>query len=238
MTEIKIVGVVGGWEVDAADIIHQVDLAKGDIELFIDSPGGSVIDGYSIFNALKSYQNGKVYAKISAVAASIASYIAMAAQEIEVEENSIFMIHNAWLPAMGDHRELRKVADIGEALTNIISLAYSSKTNKDIKTIRKMMDEETHFFGKEIVEAGFANKVATSTDDGSMDKAAAYALMSEKLKSCNNSIYKHANEIDLSAAAKLVLPKAKNKEEKRDKKVALSAKSLRDIQIFEREVIV
>ena len=234
MTEIKIAGTVGSWELDPADIVAQINSAKDDIELFIDSPGGVVVGGYSIYNALKSYQNGKVYAKIDAVAASIASYIAMVAEEIEVQENSIFMIHNAWLPAMGDHRELRKVADIAEALTNIIALAYNSKTGEDIKVIQKMMDEESYFFGKEIVDAGFADRVSTSKDN-SIDKAAAYALMSEKLKSCNNSIYKHANEIDLSAAAKLVLPKAKNKE---DKKAVLSAKSLRDIQIFEREVLV
>ena len=234
MTEIKIVGEVGSWELDPADIVAQVNSANDDIELFIDSPGGVVVGGYSIYNALKSYQNGKVFAKIDAVAASIASYIAMAAEEIEVQENSIFMIHNAWLPAIGDHRELRKVADIGEALTNIIASAYNSKTGKDIKVIQKLMDDESYFFGKEIVDMGFANRVSTSKDD-SIDKAAAYALMSEKLKSCNNSIYKHANDVDLSAVAKLVLPKKESKEEK---KVALSAKSLRDIQIFEREVLV
>ena len=232
MTEIKIVGEIGSWEADPVDIISQINSAKDDIELFIDSPGGVVIDGYSIYNALKSYKNGTVYAKISAVAASIASYITMAAREIEVQENSIFMIHNAWLPAIGDFRELRKAADISEALTNIIAASYSAKTNTEIKAIQKMMNEESYFFGKEIVDAGFADKISSTKSD--IDKAAAFALMSEKLKSCNNSIYKHANEIDLSAAAKLVSPRAVNKEAK---KVGLSAKQLRDIQIFEREVI-
>ncbi len=228
MTKIEISGVIGGWEVDPAEIVSEIRSATGDIELFIDSPGGSVISGFSIFNALKDYKKGEVFAKISAVGASIASYIVMAAKHVQVYSNTVFMIHNAWIPTVGDFKKLREAADISEALSNIIAKAYVEKTAINEKDIKTLMNNESFFYGSEIVDKGFADEMVKI--DEQTPKAEAFGLAHEKLKACNNAIIKHTDKLEFEAVAKLIeWPKKK-------KTMTLSAKQLRDIQIYEREV--
>jgi ATP-dependent Clp protease protease subunit len=116
MQQIKINGEIG-FEVLAGDIEEVLNNANGDIELLIDSPGGSVFEGVTIFNLLRDYNKGKITATINGVAASMASYIAMVADELKVYDNSTFMIHNAWGITIGDYRDMQKTAEILQGLT-------------------------------------------------------------------------------------------------------------------------
>ena len=85
--------------------------AGGDVTIHLDSPGGSVTDGLSIYNALMGY-DGKVTVHVDTLSASIASVMMCAADHVIVNSNAKVMIHRAWSVAMGDCREFRQLADI------------------------------------------------------------------------------------------------------------------------------
>lgn len=108
--KISIRGIIG-FDVTAQDIREQFKTAAGeDVILEINSPGGDLLDGIDIYNQIKQYE-GKVTAHIFGMAASAASYLAVAADSIRAEDNSVFMIHNAWLIAIGDYKEMQKVGE-------------------------------------------------------------------------------------------------------------------------------
>jgi len=228
MNEIVIDGVIGGWDVDAKDIIDQLNSMSGDVTVKLNSVGGSVIEGISIFNAFKAYSKGKVTVEITAVAASIASYIALSADYIKAYDNAVYMIHNASLPVYGDYRELRKGADISEGLTSIIAKAYIAKTAIPETEIRALMEAETFYYGTEMVDAGFADEIIKT--DTNSTKAEAMSLTLENIKACNNAIYEHKEEVDVEAVAQL-LNIDKKEEKKEEKKVAGLEAKQRDIQI-------
>ena len=151
---------IGNFGVDAKSFINEIKQIPNDtsVLLRINSPGGSVIDGLAIYDAI-SRMPQKVTARIEGIAASMASVIALAADEVIMSENSLYMIHNVWGGEVGDSDDLRKAADLmdkmGERLINI----YVSKTGQSEEQIRSWMDEETWFNSLEAQEAGFINLV-------------------------------------------------------------------------------
>ena len=202
MDEIILDGVIGGWEIDSRDVISQLNQCSGDVTVKINSIGGSVWHGISIFNAFKEYNKGKINVIITGIAASIASYIALAGDNIKAYDNATYMIHNASIYTFGDHRELRKSADIAENCTKLISNAYISRTSMSDKVIRKLMDEETFYFGSQMLEAGFVDEIIST--ESSLDEAQAKAIAIEGLKACNNAIQENENNLSLEAVAKLL----------------------------------
>ena len=159
MKKINIDGPIG-WSVTADDIKQQIDSAgEGEeLEITISSSGGFVFDGIQIYNAILNH-TGKTVAIINGQAASIASYIAMATDDLLVSDNSVFMIHNASALGWGDYRAMQKMSDVLNGLTDIIGKAYINKTGKSKNNIRGQMDDETWLFGEEIKDQGFADKV-------------------------------------------------------------------------------
>ena len=101
---IKIDGEIG-WDIKAREIKGQLEESTGDITIEISSPGGSVYQGVSIFNAIKQYNKGTVTTVITSLAASMASYIAIAGDTIKAYDNAVYMIHNASVFSWGDHIE-------------------------------------------------------------------------------------------------------------------------------------
>jgi ATP-dependent protease ClpP protease subunit len=111
--EISIYDEIGGWGVTANDFIASLESLGevSNIDLRISSPGGSIIEGNVIYNAIKRHPaNVTVY--IDGMAASMASVIAMAGDEIVMAENALLMIHNPWTVSIGDSEQLRKDADL------------------------------------------------------------------------------------------------------------------------------
>ena len=129
-----------------------------DLTVWIDSYGGSVFAGASIYNALKEH-DGKITVKIDGKAMSAASVIAMAGDEILMSPVAVMMIHNPLTGAYGDMRDLRKVADILDTVKDSIMNAYVLKTGKTREEISSMMDDETWMSANVAVKEGFANKV-------------------------------------------------------------------------------
>lgn len=173
MTTIHLEGIIG-FDVTLADIRQQLAAATGPVDLLIHSPGGNVYDGFAIYNALREYRRagGSVTATISGLAASMATYIAMAADSIAVEDNAVFMVHNPAMLAMGDHREMRKAAEILDSLAGVLGRAYQARIQRDA---RPEMDAETYLFGADIVAAGYADTVIPA-GDGAEDRVEALAL--------------------------------------------------------------
>lgn len=158
-------GIVG-WDITAADVRAALTAAGPEIALHINSPGGDVHEGVAIANALRQYRRdgGRVTGRITGIAASMASYIAMFADELEVEDNAIFMVHNPWSVAMGDYRTMEKAAGILAALRSLLARAYGRKRHHDEAAILADMDAESWYYGQEIVAAGYADALIPAGD--------------------------------------------------------------------------
>ena len=160
--DIYIYSEVGGFDVNAKSFIDELKAVKDkNIDVHINSLGGSVFDGLAIYNALKTHTK-KVTTKVEGIAASIASVIAMAGDQIEMAENSLFMIHNPFAMSGGDANELRKTADILDKIRNEIAGIYASKSNHDADHYINLMDVETWFNSDETLELGLVNGITQS----------------------------------------------------------------------------
>ena len=158
-TEVVIYDEIGQWGIDSKTFIDEIkEISTENVLLRINSPGGSVIDGLSIHDALKRMPQ-KVTAQIEGLAASIATIIALGADEVSMSQNSLFMIHNVWGGETGGAKDMRKAADLMDKMGDRLVNIYVSKTGKDESEIRNWMNEETWFTADEALEAGFINLV-------------------------------------------------------------------------------
>ena len=160
--EISIYDEIGFWGVSAASFAHDLKDCGNNIKqinLHIHSPGGDVFDGIAIYNLLKNHPaNVTVY--IDGLAASMASVIAMAGNEVIMPENAMMMIHKPWGIQGGDAEDMRKYADLLDKVENTLIPAYANKTGKTPEELAEMLSAETWLNGKECVEQGFADKLA------------------------------------------------------------------------------
>ena len=101
----------------------------------------------------------KVTSRIEGIAASMASVIALAADEVVMSENSLYMIHNVWGGEVGDSDDLRKAADLMDKMSDRLVNIYVSKTGKSEEQVRSWMDKETWFDSSEAFELGFINSI-------------------------------------------------------------------------------
>jgi len=148
-----------GSGVGAKDFITDLNgLDVDDIDLRINSLGGSVFEGNAIYNGLKAHK-AKVHVKIDGIAASIASVIAMAGDDIEIPENGMLMIHDPWTYAGGNADDFRAAAEMLDKIKVGITAAYRNKTGKDDKEIANLMTAETWMTAQEAVDMGFADTV-------------------------------------------------------------------------------
>jgi ATP-dependent Clp protease, protease subunit len=147
------------WGINAKDFIKDLDgIKSGTIHLRINSPGGSVFDGTTIFNALKQHKS-KVIVHIDGLAASISSIIAMAGDEIQMAKNAFFMIHEPWSMVIGSSEDMRKEADLLDKVRGTIANTYMDKSGKDESEILAYMEAETWFTADEAMEAGFIDSI-------------------------------------------------------------------------------
>lgn len=133
------------------------------IDLHINSPGGDVFDGITIYNLLKQHP-ATVTTYIDGLAASIASVIALAGDKVYMAENALFMIHNPWGFAMGDANDMRKTADLLDKIRGSMTTTYSSKTGKSDEEIIPLLDAETWMDAEEALAFGFVDEIADKMD--------------------------------------------------------------------------
>lgn len=156
--KIVLSGVVG-WDIDLQTVQNVIDNSNKDdtIEFYLNSGGGYIAEGVAILNYIRMFK-GRTIAKV-AFAASMMTQIALSCDEVQVFDNSIFMIHNAQGFVYGDYHEMRKKQKLLEGMNNMLSTIYAKKTKKDKKHILDLMDNETWIFGEEIIQEGFADKM-------------------------------------------------------------------------------
>lgn len=177
--EVKIYGEIGadGWFSEPADTENgEVSTLKdletvlkenrdaSVIDIYINSEGGSVFDGIAIYNMLKRHRAYKrVF--IEGFACSVASVIAMAGNSITMPKSSVMMIHNAWTVAMGNAKELRKIAEDLDQINLAIRQAYMSKAKIDEETLISLMDNESFLTAEECYEYGLCTKIDDTIDE-------------------------------------------------------------------------
>lgn len=188
MTVIKIEGEIG-WDITAREFSNKLNEATGDIEVHINSVGGSVYQGISMFNAMHSYSKGSVTTVNTAMAASMGSYLMLAGSTIKAYSNATYMIHNALAHGYGNHNDLRAAADKLEKLSNIIADMYAAKTGKHADEIRRMMDDETYLYGNEMLEHGFVDEIIDSA--AHLGKEKAINAINNQIVACSRSSKEH-----------------------------------------------
>jgi ATP-dependent Clp protease, protease subunit len=127
----------------------------------INSPGGDVFEGFAIYQALlrhKSY----VVVEIDALAASAASVIAMAGDEIRMADTSLMMVHDPWSFAVGNAAEFRETADLLDIVAGNIITAYARRPGVDRGAIKDAMSAETWYTASEALNAGLVDSVVES----------------------------------------------------------------------------
>ena len=160
--EVDLFDEIGGWGIYAKELKDELSNMIGnpteEVLVNINSPGGSVFEGIEIYNYLKGLPN-KVTVKINSLAASIATVIALGADELEISESAFFMIHNPWTMAGGEAEDLRKQADVLDQIRDVIVNIYKKKSNLSEDKLVELMNEETWLTGSQALEYGFADSL-------------------------------------------------------------------------------
>ena len=162
VAEVYIFNEIGAYGITAQDFISEMKEYKDTpVNLRINCIGGDVFDGMAMYNIIKK-REAKTTAYIEGIAASMGSVIALAADEVVMAENSLFMIHNAWGGAMGEAEDMRKTASVLEKISGEIASIYKRKTRLSLDRITDMMDEETWLNAEEAYELGFIDSISDS----------------------------------------------------------------------------
>ena len=176
-TDLYLTGDIG-FEISAKNFIaslHNIDTSQ--LVVHIDSLGGNVFDGISIYNALKDYA-GKKTAVIEGICASAASYILMAFDEVIAKPNSLLMIHNPLVENVsGNANELSKITNTLNELSDIYIKAYAERTHLPETEIKNLMDNETYFSAAKAKEKGFVDFI-----DGEQDISTDTLIANAKLR--------------------------------------------------------
>ncbi len=140
-----------------------------EIKIIINSPGGGTFEGVAIFNIIRDFARNHpavtIETYIQGMAASAASFIALAANSVDkknrivAEDNSAFMIHNAWGCICGNANDLEAEARLMRRVDAMMNGMYQSRTGKSEEDLRTLMDAETWYFGDEIKQAGFCDEI-------------------------------------------------------------------------------
>ncbi len=147
--------------VRALDVIDSITKlpSTGDIKVRINSPGGSLVEGVAIYNAFRG-AGRRVVVTVDAMAASAASIIAMAGDEIVMAEGATMMIHDPYAMVAGDSEALREYADVLDLQRDQMVSIYASRTGLSADEIKALLTAETYMSATEAVERGFATRVA------------------------------------------------------------------------------
>lgn len=181
--------------------LNKLPKSIKEIELRVNSPGGSVFDGVSIYQRLKDHP-AKVTAYVDGIAASIASVIIMAADEIVISDGGMIMIHRPMSGVFGNASEMERMIDILDKIESQMLSIYSKRTGLSRTELTKMLSDETWMTSEESVKLKFADKkfeakdtlqlVASAVESTSWFKnkpqmKSTDALVKDKLKQLTNS---------------------------------------------------
>lgn len=161
-SEILLYGIIGPSElgyISAMDVIETLAVVENkNIAIRINSAGGSVDQGIAIYNSIKR-RRGKTMIFIDSVAASIASVVAMAGDEIIMAKGSKLMVHKPWTMVQGNAEDLRQMADLLDKYSEGLYDIYGDRTGLPRERLEEMLSKETWLTDKEAVELKFADSI-------------------------------------------------------------------------------
>lgn len=167
--EILIYSAIGSsmWEdsLSAKQFSKELDAlgtSVKEITVRINSPGGDVFDGITIYERLKQHP-AKIKVIIDGLAASIASIIALAGDEVVIADGGFYMVHLPWTWAMGNRKDLDSTVNLLMKLEEQMINIYAKKSKKSHNEIRKWLEEETWFNSDQAIENGFADDKTSET---------------------------------------------------------------------------
>ena len=171
------------WGVAAKDVIAALASVgnENEVAIHINSPGGDVFEGRAIMAAIRAHQ-GKTTAHIDSLAASAATSIALACDEVVISQGAFFMIHNASGMVWGDKTAMRETADLLEKIEGSIVTDYTDKTGAEKQQVIDWMDAETWFTADEAIAAGFCDRLATAAKAKNTWNLAAFAKAPSALR--------------------------------------------------------
>lgn len=155
----------GPWqdEVGARDVKRQLAKVKGQpVTVRINSPGGSLLEGVTIYNLLRLHE-GEVTVQVIGLAASAASVIAMAGDKVEMATGSFMMIHNAWICMCGDKSDFAKAVEYLTPFDENLRDLYVARTGLGEAEVTAMLDTETWLTANQAVAKGFADSLVEIT---------------------------------------------------------------------------
>jgi ATP-dependent Clp protease protease subunit len=160
-TEVQIYDEIGAYGVTAKGFLAELGALPDDaaIDLRLNSPGGSVFDAVAIYNALKRH-TGEITIWIDGIAASAASYIAMAGDTIVMPENAFLMIHDPSGLVMGTAEDMRSTAEALDKVKGSLIQGYAAKSGKSDDEIAILMAAETWFDAEDALDLGFIDRIA------------------------------------------------------------------------------
>ena len=174
--------------VSAQALVPQIrEIKAGTIHLRINSPGGDVFAAQAICQAIRD-TGAKVVAHIDGFAASAATVIATAADEIEISEGGMYMVHCGWTFCMGNSIEMRSTADLLDKVDSTICAQYARKTGRTPEDVLAIMQAETWYTAQEAVDAGFVDSVSASPKVKAAWDLSAYANAPKQTQDIDNSI--------------------------------------------------
>ena len=164
---IYVYDVIDQWWGASASALVDALKAVGDVpvHLHINSPGGDVFEGTAMAAAVAAH-TAPVTAHIDGLAASAATRVALAAQEVRIADSALFMIHNSWTLALGDKTELRATADLLDKVDATITADYQRKTGAGADQVVAWMNAETWFTASEALAAGFVDAIDPTSQSG------------------------------------------------------------------------
>jgi ATP-dependent Clp protease protease subunit len=159
--EVVIYDEIGAYGVSAKGFLAELGaLPDGTpLALRLNSPGGSVFDAVAIYNAIKRH-SGTVTVWIDGIAASAASYIAMAGDEVVMPENAFLMIHDPAGMVMGTATDMRAMAEALDKIKGSLLQGYAAKSGRPQEEIAPLMAAETWLDAKDALDLGFADRIA------------------------------------------------------------------------------
>lgn len=173
-TTISMFDVIGedGWS-GGGVTVNRISAAlrsigSKDITVRINSPGGDMFEGIAIYNLLRAHP-ASVTVEVLGWAASAASIIAMAGDDIRMGLGSFMMVHNAWGMVIGNRHDMRDAAELFDQFDAAIADIYQARTGMTRTDVEKLMDAETFMTAAQAVEYGFADAVGDAVDDAIVD---------------------------------------------------------------------
>ena len=168
VTEIMVYDEIGFWGITAKDFVTALaTIETPKICVRINSPGGDVFDGLAIYNALANHK-AEVSCVVDGLAASAASFIALAGDTVSIHENAMMMIHRAWGVAIGNQADMADMSTVLGKIDQQLAGIYAKRTGKDADAMLALMAGEsdgTWFTAQEAADLGLVDEIMTQEEE-------------------------------------------------------------------------